>query len=186
MAKMINIKMSDKKVRDVKGYLKQGVQKGYKQALAISITEEADRTLTTSLERTPEETGYLKKSAYLQVLNATSYKQEPKIIMGYTAWYAAIVHQMTNKRYKTGRAKYLESALNDAQAGYTKRIAEGTQEAFKKKRKYTRKKLSQHATRPDMSFTKPRPKVAQKLMSEQEWQANKSRDGGSDIGGGGA
>lgn len=182
MAKFISVKMSDKKVRDVKHYLKEGVRKGYKQALAIAMTEEADRTLTTSLERTPEETGYLKKSAYLQVLNATSYKLEPRIIMGYTAWYAAIVHQMINKKHEKGRSKYLESALNDAKSGYKKRIAQAAKEAYQKNRKYTRKRLSDHPVRPDLSFMKPRPKNPQQVMLEED---GKSTDGGSGVGEGG-
>jgi len=78
-----------------------------------------------SQKRTPVDTGYLKSSAYSNIIGVN--KLGVKGIVGYIAKYAIYVHEHTWKKHVVGEAKFLENAVkivskkvNDIFAHYIK------------------------------------------------------------------
>ena len=89
-----------------------------------ALYAEAQNIRTSSMEKTPVETGTLKASHYATLPE----KVGDSIVceVGAGGWakdYAVYVHERTELRHKVGQAKFLETALKEASAGFTDRMA---------------------------------------------------------------
>lgn len=62
-----------------------------------------------SQKRTPVDTGYLKSSAYSNLVKVNEYGVVGTV--GYSANYAIYVHEHTWKKHQVGEAKFLENAV---------------------------------------------------------------------------
>ena len=64
-----------------------------------------------SIRLAPVDTGYLRQSAYVD--SGFIYFKGPWAVVGYTAIYAPMVHEI-NKNYTVGQWKFLETPLFDS------------------------------------------------------------------------
>ena len=76
--------------------------------------EEAGRLIEErSRARTPVATGALRDSAYTAAGETAA--SDPAVEVGYTAAYAAFVHEDLEARHETGEAKFLERAVQESE-----------------------------------------------------------------------
>ncbi len=91
-----------------------------------AVHEEAEAILKEARNRTPVRFGALKASG--QVVDETPLgSHDVKVVIGFggpDAPYAIFVHENLEAKHTTGRAKFLESAVQDAVPGMSARIAE--------------------------------------------------------------
>ena len=96
--------------------------------LAAKIAEIKGATLTgllaagvviekQAIENAPKDTGNLRSSAYTQATDTGAQ-------VGFTAEYAAIVHENMEANFKVGGAKFLERAMNEKEQEALDKIAE--------------------------------------------------------------
>lgn len=95
-----------------------------KKAAVAAVKTEAEAVLGRAKERTPVDTGALRASG--QVVHNETNRNELQIIFGGpSAPYAPQVHEDMAATHNDGQAKFLESALVEAEPGMVQRIAAG-------------------------------------------------------------
>jgi len=91
----------------------RNLPKAYSSAMtAITLSIKGD-----SQKRAPVDTGFLKSSAYANILKVD--KNGTTGIVGYTANYATYVHEQTWKKHTVGEAKFLENAVKNISSKFT-------------------------------------------------------------------
>lgn len=91
------------------------------EAVAQSLNEVAEVTLTDAKERTPVDTGTLKSSGKVSE-HATLRKHQAKLTYG--TEYAVWVHEQTNLKHRVGEAKFLEKALQKTAATFVQTMVD--------------------------------------------------------------
>lgn len=92
-------------------------------AAAAALTEEAERIMGVAKARTPVDTGALRGSGHVQApVVALGRVGVTLAFGGAAAPYAVIVHEDLTARHVVGQAKFLESAMLDAQRGMVDRL----------------------------------------------------------------
>lgn len=84
-----------------------------------ALLREANDILDEATPRAPIDTGALRASRYAKA----DYRQPNAVVFGYTAPYAAAVHERTEVYHATGEAKWLIKVINKRSAQTAGNIA---------------------------------------------------------------
>ena len=89
-----------------------------------ALYREAERIMTAAKSRTPVDTSALKNSGQVALPDVTTAGVVVEMGFGNTSvGYAVPVHERLDVFHPNGQAKFLESAVNDAQRGMDQRLA---------------------------------------------------------------
>ena len=102
----------------------------YRRALAAAVYENAQQTMKQSVEITPKDTGFLRRSAFVTVPQPN--KKNFQSVLGYGAAYASQVHEAVGRRFRVGQAKFLQTALSRSMRNFITEIARLTKRNFKR------------------------------------------------------
>lgn len=97
---------------------------GIPDALAAAIYQEEQEIIGVAQERTPVDIGRLRATGYAAPPKKTM--QGPEGEIGFGTDYGLAVHERVEVWHRVGGPKFLESAVNEAQRGYSRRIADRT------------------------------------------------------------
>ncbi len=121
MAKLVSIKGLDKVEKNLNKMLKT-----HPDALAAALYQEGFSIMAESQKKVPVDTGRLRASGY--VAPPQEGDGAPTVELGYGTDYGIFVHERTEARHSVGEAKFLEKAVNEAMAGYNRRLLARTQQ----------------------------------------------------------
>lgn len=82
------------------------MRRAYPEAARAAIYTVATEVTTAIRDNAPEDTGFLKQSAYVASTKTTAK-------FGFGAWYAVIVNGRKNVKFKTGRKEFMFSTLRE-------------------------------------------------------------------------
>lgn len=102
---------------------------GIEDGLAAAIYQEGQEIIGVAQERTPVDTGRLRATGYAAPPEKTV--QGPEGEIGFGTDYGLAVHERVEVWHRVGGPKFLESAVNEAQKGYSRRIADQTWHNYK-------------------------------------------------------
>ena len=93
--------------------------------IGAALRAEGELVMTEAKRRTPVDTGALRASGLVTGPKKSGTETAVRLSFGNNAvQYAIPVHERLGISHKVGRAKYLESAFNEAFAGMAARIAD--------------------------------------------------------------
>lgn len=121
---MIEFTFDDKGLRTALRRLSSQTRK----AVAASLFQEGEIIMAVAKDRTPVRDGYLKESGHVQLPTISS--DEISVVLGFggpTAPYAVVVHEDLDAHHTVGQAKFLESALMEAEPDLADRLARRVQ-----------------------------------------------------------
>lgn len=95
---------------------------GHKEATRAALHQEGLALMAEAVKRTPVDTGRLRASAYAEPSPESDSRLVEKV--GFGAEYALAVHERTEAHHEVGQAKFLTSALDERQSGFSERMAE--------------------------------------------------------------
>lgn len=102
---------------------------GYQAALAAALYQEGQEIIGEAQERTPVDVGRLRSTGYAAPPSVT-ITGKPECEIGFGTDYGLAVHERVEVFHVVGGPKFLESAVNDAQKGYRKRVGDQTEHNF--------------------------------------------------------
>lgn len=102
------------------------VAKSHPAALAAALYQEGFSIMAESQKKVPVDTGRLRSTGY--VAPPQEGDDAPTVEVGYGTDYGIYVHERTELRHTVGEAKFLEKAVNEAIAGYNRRLLKRTQQ----------------------------------------------------------
>jgi|688.fasta_scaffold941085_1 hypothetical protein len=111
------------------------VERNYLHAMALALQQEGESIADSSKEIVPKETGALARTIFVR---PRVRAKGSHVLVGYGAWYAAIVHQRLDVRHENGKAKFLEQPLNDASNGYIQRVGNAAETFAKANKRFRR------------------------------------------------
>lgn len=92
---------------------------------ATALYEEAELVMGIAKERTPVDTGALRRSGYVRRPEVVGDTLQVALSFGGpTVSYALYVHENLKARHRVGQAKFLESAVAEAHPAIWSRIAD--------------------------------------------------------------
>ena len=110
-----------------------------------ALYEEGLNVNTRSKELTPVDTGTLRGSTYTTLPEKVGESIVVEVGVGGPAKkYAKWVHELTHLRHRVGQAKFLETALKEASAGFINRIAKRIAYHFTAGTGYPQKQVIDH------------------------------------------
>ncbi len=98
-----------------------------KSAIAAAVFQKANKIAKNSHDRTPKDTGALRKSLYVRPPRVGAATTE----VGYGQDYAIHVHERTELQHDVGEARFLAKAIQEESNGYAKDIARMTRRNIK-------------------------------------------------------